>query len=115
MYKYIFKTLLPLLSLYKPNAHFGSSLLTANSQARKREDLPIYAVASEEFVSSASEVVLTLSSPPKETQAAAVHPSNLLGRVPHYSAPFSGARCAGRFSFLELPVERPVDLVLGSR
>lgn len=87
-----------------------------NSQARKYDDRPIYAVISEEFVSDAGEVVLTLSlPPPKEVPGAAVPLLNLPSSVTRRAAAVSRPRCARRFAFLELAVDRPIDLVVGSR
>ena len=84
---------------------------TQSVQTGRQADRPLYAVVSEELVGKEGSLVMALSTPQRRRKVGA--PFNALQRVPADKA--SGSRGSDRFALLELPVEPPVDLVVGGR
>ncbi|CBJ29205.1 expressed unknown protein [Ectocarpus siliculosus] len=102
---------------------------TPRWQVGKQFDRPLYAVVSEDFVSGAGSMVRTLSAPRAtpgaiSTSRVAQEPIAFRSERPEVAtaatataarAAAAVSRCGGRFHLLELPVERPVNMVIGNR
>ncbi|CAM9610241.1 unnamed protein product [Ectocarpus sp. 6 AP-2014] len=102
---------------------------TTSSAVGKQFDRPLYAVVSEDFVSGAGSMVRTLSAPRAtpgaiSTSRVAQEPIAFRSERPEVAiaATATAARAAaavsrfgGRFHLLELPVEHPVNMVIGNR
>ncbi|CAM9186051.1 unnamed protein product [Scytosiphon promiscuus] len=94
-------------SAFSPgNGAFPKANIIRPNQAtvmRSPEDRPFYAVVSDHFVERAGSMVRTLVPRGREDAAAVA------------AAISAGTQRGGRFHLLELAVERPVDLIVGSR
>lgn len=87
------------------------SCYTYSVQTAKQADRPLYAIVSEELVGKAGSLVMALSTPLRGPNVGAY--LNAMQRAPADSG--SGTRSPERFALIELPVEPPVDLVVGGR
>ncbi|CAB1116300.1 unnamed protein product [Ectocarpus sp. CCAP 1310/34] len=102
---------------------------TTSSAVGKQFDRPLYAVVSEDFVSGAGSMVRTLSAPQAtpsaiSTSRVAQEPIAFHSKRPEVAttaaataarASTAVSRRGGRFHLLELPVEGPVNMVIGNR
>lgn len=96
-----------------PRDHHATRIVYTQSvkTGRRQADRPLYAIVSEELVGKAGSLVMALSTPQRGPKAGA--PFHVIPRVPADGA--SGARVSDWFALLELPVEPPVDLIVGGR
>lgn len=92
-----------------------------NAKVGRLASTPLYAIVSEDFVGKAGSMILRLSAPrlPPPATTEMARSAMMVQEMPPAAAA-SAARATvaqhrGRFHLLEMPVEPPVDLVVGSR
>lgn len=76
------------------------------------QDRPLYAIVSGNFIDKLGSIVLALTTPLVVTPPMHLESLGILGRVPDERMT---SRHPDRFALLELSVEPPVDIIVGSR